>query len=111
MTSNQPLPDSAGLSSRLHAPTAPVNERLMLFALVLAFFAFYLLPLMSHGLWTRRFGADPSVVGRLIDLGGGIEPEPAPRHGGDKDQDGHDEKAPKRAPARRNGNIRHMASL
>ena len=25
---------------------------------------------MSHGLWTRRFGSDPSVVGRAIDLDG-----------------------------------------
>ncbi|EJM68944.1 lipid IV(A) 4-amino-4-deoxy-L-arabinosyltransferase [Pseudomonas sp. GM55] len=51
MTSNQPLPDFAGHSSRLHTPTEPANERWMLFALVLAFIAFYLLPLMSHGLW------------------------------------------------------------
>jgi putative ABC transport system permease protein len=25
---------------------------------------------MSHGLWTRRFGADPAVVGRVLDLDG-----------------------------------------
>ncbi|WP_458238992.1 lipid IV(A) 4-amino-4-deoxy-L-arabinosyltransferase, partial [Pseudomonas sp. P5_A2_2] len=51
MTSNQPLPDLAGHSSRLHAPSTPTSERWMPFALLLAFIAFYLLPLMSHGLW------------------------------------------------------------
>lgn len=25
---------------------------------------------MSHGLWTRRFGADPAVVGRVLDMDG-----------------------------------------
>ncbi|MBV7545822.1 lipid IV(A) 4-amino-4-deoxy-L-arabinosyltransferase [Pseudomonas sp. PDM26] len=54
MTSIQPLPDFAGHSSRLHVPPAPTNERSerwMLLALLLAFIVFYLLPLMSHGLW------------------------------------------------------------
>ena len=51
MTSNQPLPDFADHSLRLHTPTVPANERWMLFALFLAFIAFYLLPLMGHGLW------------------------------------------------------------
>ncbi|PYQ08079.1 MAG: hypothetical protein DMF82_02240 [Acidobacteria bacterium] len=37
--------------------------------------------MMSHALWTRRFGADPAVVGRLIDVDGapwrviGVMPE------------------------------------
>jgi putative ABC transport system permease protein len=27
--------------------------------------------IISHGLWMRRYGGDPSVVGRNVDLGGG----------------------------------------
>ena len=50
-------------------------------------------------------------VGFHVDLGGGIEPERAPRRGGDQEQDGHDEKAPKRAPARREGHIGHAATF
>ena len=26
--------------------------------------------ILSHGLWTRRFGSDPAIVGRTIDLSG-----------------------------------------
>ncbi len=26
--------------------------------------------LLSHGLWQRRFGGDPDIIGREIDLGG-----------------------------------------
>ncbi|MFY0730648.1 lipid IV(A) 4-amino-4-deoxy-L-arabinosyltransferase [Pseudomonas sp. NFX15] len=51
MTSNQSLPQVSGHSSHLSAPSSSNQERWMLFALVLAFFAFYLLPLISHGLW------------------------------------------------------------
>jgi putative ABC transport system permease protein len=27
--------------------------------------------IISHGLWTRRYGSDPGIVGRFVDLGGG----------------------------------------
>ena len=30
----------------------------------------YNVVILSHGLWTRRFGADPGIIGRTIDLGG-----------------------------------------
>ena len=43
----------------------------------------------------------PPGVGLDVDLRGGIEPERAPRDGRDQKQDGCDEQAPKRAPARR----------
>ena len=45
-------------------------------------------------------------IGLDIDLGGRIEPERAPGHGGDQEQERDDEKAPKRAPARREGAYR-----
>ncbi|KAB0495045.1 lipid IV(A) 4-amino-4-deoxy-L-arabinosyltransferase [Pseudomonas vancouverensis] len=51
MTSNQPLPRSTGTVSRLHAGPAFINERWIALGLILAFVAFYLLPLMTHGLW------------------------------------------------------------
>ena len=50
-------------------------------------------------------------IGFHVDLGGRIEPERAPRRGGDQEQDGHEEKAPKRAPARREGQIGHAATF
>ena len=69
----------------------------------------------------RAFGAviDPagsSFLGapgiRLgIDLRGSKEPERAPAQGGDNEQDGHDEKPPKRAPARREADIGHAATF
>ncbi|MGO4312766.1 lipid IV(A) 4-amino-4-deoxy-L-arabinosyltransferase [Pseudomonas sp. KB_15] len=74
MTSNQPLPDFAGPSSRLHAPTAPANERWMLFALVLAFFAFYLLPLMSHGLWIPDETRYAQISQEMLQSGNWISP-------------------------------------
>jgi hydroxymethylbilane synthase len=50
-------------------------------------------------------------IGPHADLGRRIEPESAPGDGGDDDEGGHDEKAPKRAPARRGGHIRHAGPL
>ena len=50
-------------------------------------------------------------VGGDIDLGSGIEPERAPGRGGNQQQDGHEEKAPKRAAARRQGHIGHGATF
>ena len=56
-----------------------------------------------------RFAIAPGV-GRDVDLGRRIEPERAPRGGGNHDQNGHDEKQPKGAPARREGHIGHAAT-
>ena len=50
-------------------------------------------------------------IGCTIDLGSRIEPERAPAQGGDNEQDRHDEKAPKRAPARREADIGHAATF
>ncbi len=50
-------------------------------------------------------------VGAHADFGGGIKPERAPCRGGDDEQSGHDEEAPQRAPARRGGHVRHVASF
>lgn len=47
MTKHQPLPFSAGQLSRTPAPV----ERWIVPGLLLAFVLFYLLPLMTHGLW------------------------------------------------------------
>src|SRR5207248_5219982 len=51
----------------------------------------------------------PPGVGLDVDLRGGIKPERAPRDGRDQKQDGCDEEAPKRAPARRERGIGHAA--
>ncbi|MBV6823344.1 lipid IV(A) 4-amino-4-deoxy-L-arabinosyltransferase [Pseudomonas sp. PD9R] len=51
MTSIPPLPESAGRLSRRYTRTLPLTERWTLCALMLAFVTFYLLPLMTHGLW------------------------------------------------------------
>ncbi len=50
-------------------------------------------------------------VGCTIDLGSRIKPERAPAQGGDNEQHGHNEKAPKRAPARREADIGHAATF
>ena len=50
-------------------------------------------------------------IGAHADLGGRIEPETAPDDGCDQQQSGQDEKAPKRAPARRRGDVRHAATF
>ena len=60
--------------------------------------------------------AGPCLLGApgircFIDLRGGIEPERAPRGSGDQKQDRHEEKAPKRAPARREGHVGHGATF
>jgi len=47
MTSQNPFPFSAGQSARTRAPI----ERWLVPGLILAFVVFYLLPLMTHGLW------------------------------------------------------------
>ena len=57
-----------------------------------------------------RLLGPPGIRG-FIDLRGGIEPERAPRRGGNQKQDGHEEKAPKRAPARREGHVGHGATF
>ena len=53
----------------------------------------------------------PPGVGTDADLGGRIEPERAPADGGDYEQSGQDEQAPKRATARCGGHVRHAASF
>ncbi|WP_433765572.1 lipid IV(A) 4-amino-4-deoxy-L-arabinosyltransferase [Pseudomonas putida] len=50
MTSNTPLPDYV-VPLNPHPHKKSVAERWILVALMAAFVAFYLLPLMSHGLW------------------------------------------------------------
>ncbi|WP_160106932.1 lipid IV(A) 4-amino-4-deoxy-L-arabinosyltransferase [Pseudomonas izuensis] len=50
MTSNHPLPDSVA-QTRSVRHRMPPSERWTVLILIAAFVAFYLLPLMSHGLW------------------------------------------------------------
>ncbi|MVV49879.1 lipid IV(A) 4-amino-4-deoxy-L-arabinosyltransferase [Pseudomonas sp. PB120] len=50
MTSHTPLPSPADLSRRTAQPPMRI-ERWLIPGLLLAFVVFYLLPLMSHGLW------------------------------------------------------------
>jgi 4-amino-4-deoxy-L-arabinose transferase len=59
MTSNNPLPHSVGHLSRSDSGGLSITERWGVPALLLAFMVFYLLPLMTHGLWTpdeTRYG-------------------------------------------------------
>ncbi|MGE8065784.1 lipid IV(A) 4-amino-4-deoxy-L-arabinosyltransferase [Pseudomonas sp. NPDC089569] len=51
MTPNQPLPQSIDHPSRPQLMAAPLTQRFVVLTLVLAFVAFYLLPLMGHGMW------------------------------------------------------------
>lgn len=46
-----PNPPSYGHLSRTPSRTLPISERWVLIALMLAFVAFYLLPLLNHGMW------------------------------------------------------------
>jgi putative ABC transport system permease protein len=52
----QPAPPPAGNAPAANAPPAP---RIPTIAI------------LSHGLWQRRYGADPKIIGQTIDLGAG----------------------------------------
>jgi len=59
MTPDNLLPRSAGHLSRADASARSIAERWMVPGLLLAFLVFYLLPLVTHGLWTpdeTRYG-------------------------------------------------------
>jgi hypothetical protein len=60
--------------------------------------------------WRGRLTGAPGIDG-LIDLRGGIKPEPAPRRGEDQHQERHDEDGPEPAPPRREHKIGHGGTL